>query len=89
MNRSDDFADWQLSEKDFADLKTSLIEFRIEPRNEFHCMLQQRALFRPRGLSGLLLVRRSVAAPHRFPWDAAGHAPGSTEDRRRSEITWA
>ena len=32
----------------------ALIEFRIEPRGEFQCMLQQRALFHPRGLFGLL-----------------------------------
>ena len=32
----------------------ALIEFRIEPRGEFQCTLQQRALFRPRGLFGLL-----------------------------------
>ena len=31
----------------------ALIEFRIEARGEFQCMLQQRALFRPRGLFGL------------------------------------
>ena len=32
----------------------ALIEFRIEPQGEGHCTLQQRALFRPRGLFGLL-----------------------------------
>ena len=32
----------------------ALIEFRIEVQGEFHCALQQRALFRPRGLFGLL-----------------------------------
>jgi hypothetical protein len=32
----------------------ALIEFRIAAQGEFHCALQQRALFRPRGLFGLL-----------------------------------
>jgi len=32
----------------------ALIEFRVEARGEFQCLLQQRALFRPRGLFGLL-----------------------------------
>ena len=32
----------------------ALIEFRIEARGEVQCMLQQRALFHPRGLFGLL-----------------------------------
>jgi len=32
----------------------ALIEFRIEARGEFQCTLQQRALFHPRGLFGLL-----------------------------------
>jgi uncharacterized protein YbjT (DUF2867 family) len=32
----------------------ALIEFRIRARGEFQCILQQRALFRPRGLFGLL-----------------------------------
>lgn len=30
----------------------ALIEFRIQARGEFQCMLQQRALFHPRGLFG-------------------------------------
>jgi hypothetical protein len=32
----------------------ALIEFRIVARGESQCLLQQRALFRPRGLLGLL-----------------------------------
>jgi hypothetical protein len=32
----------------------ALIEFRIAAQREFRCALQQRALFRPRGLFGLL-----------------------------------
>jgi hypothetical protein len=32
----------------------ALIEFRIEPRGSRKCALQQRALFLPRGLLGLL-----------------------------------
>jgi uncharacterized protein YbjT (DUF2867 family) len=32
----------------------ALIEFRMEARGESQCLLQQRALFRPRGLLGLL-----------------------------------
>jgi hypothetical protein len=32
----------------------ALIEFRLDPRGDDQCRLEQRALFRPRGLSGLL-----------------------------------
>jgi len=32
----------------------ALLDFRIEPRNKGHCTLHQTALFRPRGLHGLI-----------------------------------
>jgi hypothetical protein len=43
----------------------ALIEFRIEARGEFQCMLQQRALFHPRGLSGLLYWYAVAPLHHR------------------------
>jgi hypothetical protein len=32
----------------------ALLEFRVEPTDEEHCILRQTALFRPRGLFGLM-----------------------------------